>query len=471
MKRFTPLVPSILLLLIITWGCDSLIDTEPQQSVDPDYALTTPEGIQAVYGTTYNRIVHENYYGQALTIQGDALADNMVSHPTTSGRLQCQPLNQIGCHIGGWNRYLQINEINLVLEHAEEIEDLNETDRTRIMGEMHFMRALSYHDLAKVYAYEPNQTVDGFDLGVIIRTEPTENIDDADFRSRATVQEVYELIESDLLTAIDLLSESDGDAPHFANRAAAEALLARVYLYWERWEDAEEYATRALSNTDARIANEGEVPTMYESESGTVESLFELRVTTNESVGVNESLAALLTPPGHYDGIPSDEFLSTLEDEDVRNELYPLDEDVYPDVATGHRFVIKYNENTGSWADNIPVLRYSEVLLTRAEARQEAGIDGALDDLNEVRTNRGLEALAESEFDEDPIGEILEERRRELAFEGGHRWHDLKRRGMDVSKPEGTRNPLVYGEHTQYLARIPTGEVALNPDLEQNPGY
>jgi len=468
-------VPALVLaaLLVVLTGCDSLLDTEPQQSVSTEVGTSSPEGIRALYTSTYNRLTGAAYYGQRLVMAGDVLADNAVLHPSNSGRYTGEVVTSLGSGIGGWGRYTQINEINFALKFAPTIEDIPQAERTRIQGEMHFLRALAYHDLVKVYAYEPNQIVDGFDLGVIIRTEPTETIEQADFRTRATVAEVYDLIESDLLTAIDLLSQEDRGDRFFGNLAAAQALLARVYLYEENWEGAETYATRAMNNTTARLAEASEVAEMYNNSGAPgIESLFEVRFRQTESPGVNAALAALLTPPGFFDVTPSEEFLALLDESDVRNALFPLDTDTgaYGDDATGNFMVRKYDQSVATNTDNVPVLRYAEMLLTRAEARAEqpGKQSDALADLNLLRENRGLEA-----FDTAPadlIGEILEERRRELAWEG-HRWHDMKRRGMDVIKPAATGVPPIEYGLPQTLSPLPGGQVSLNPSLTQNPGY
>ncbi len=467
------ILPALVLaaLLVGLTGCDSLLETEPQQSVDTEVGTSTPEGIRALYHSTYNRLTGSSYYGERLMLAGDVLADNAVGHPTTSGRYVSEPQNSLGTGVGGWGRYAQINEINYALKYAPEVEGLSDAERTRIVGEMYFLRALAYHDLVKVYAYEPDQIVDGFDLGVIIRTEPTETVEQADFRPRSTVQDVYNLINSDLDEAITRLSQEDRGNPFFGTLAAAQALKARVALYAGEWEDAESYATAAMGNTSARLATADEVPTMFNNSSDpTVESIFEVRFRSTESLGVNSAISSLLTPPGHYDVLPSQELLDSIGD-DARAELYPLDTDIeeYGGEATGHRMVRKYDQSVATYADNMPVIRYSEMLLTRAEARAEMNEDDdALDDLNLLLENRGRDTF--ESVPADLIGEILEERRRELAFEG-HRWHDMKRRGMDIVKPAELNLPVLEYGVTQTLAQIPTSQVSLNPDLVQNPGY
>lgn len=474
---------NILKLLLIAaatvafMACDDLIQVEPQQSVGAEVATQSSTGIQAVYNRGYRAQMFSGYWGLRMVMAGDVLADNGVSNPNNSGRWTGEPINALGSGVGGWGRYSGINDLNTVIKHAPTVDGFSDSERSRILGETLALRALAYHDLVKVYGYEPTKIVDGWDRGVILRTEPTETIDAADFRSRSSVTAVYEQIETDLLDAIDLLSQSDGNAPFYMNRAAAHALLARVYLYWERWDDAIEQATFAINQSPVDVVGPGDVGTgMYAAEPNP-ESLFELKFTSSESLGVNIALSSALTPNVWLDVLPSDELLATLEPNDVRNDLYPLAEENYESVIgtpnEGRRYVAKYEATVATHTDNVPVIRISEVFLTRAEAYAERGNAGddvlANNDLNEIRTNRGLAANVDLT---NLVEEILLERRRELAFEG-HRWQDLKRKGWDIVKPvaTGPSPTLIYGDNIQFLSPLPNGEVSLNENLEQNPGY
>gem|GEM_PF-7077948 len=73
-------------------------------------------------------------------------------------------------------------------------------------------------------------------------------------RERATIEEGYALIESDLLKAIEIFdSNSINPGVYRANLGAAHALLARLYLYWEKWEDARNQVYEAYTYTNANI--------------------------------------------------------------------------------------------------------------------------------------------------------------------------------------------------------------------------
>ncbi len=114
------------------------------------------------------------------------------------------------------------------------------------------------------------------------------------------------------------------------------------------------------------------------------------------------------------------------------------------------------------------VLRFAELYLIRAEARaNQDNLEGAIDDLNEIRSRAGLPDLLDTLTKDEVLLAIEKERKLELFTEWGHRWLDLKRTGraltvLSVTKPEITETDLLYP--------IPLAAMNTNPNLEQNPG-
>jgi len=116
-------------------------------------------------------------------------------------------------------------------------------------------------------------------------------------------------------------------------------------------------------------------------------------------------------------------------------------------------------------------MRYSEVLLMKAEALNELGQTSlAAVPLNTVRARAGLapvSGLSQSAFRD----KVLHERRMELAFEG-QRWFDLVRvnngqYGLDFLHSIGKTNAT----NKHLLLPVPQIERDRNPNLSQNPGY
>lgn len=454
--------------MVFFTGCIDLLETEAAEDIDPELAQENLEGMESLAISLHSRLRAFNRYGNELVLLPDVLTDNTDQHPTTSGRFDSEAINQAGSHMNPWNNgYDVINEANYLIEGVEELDDVSDEVRSRLRGEAYFMRAFAYHDLVRVFAYEPGREVDGWDEGVVIRTEATRDVEDADDRPRSSNQEVYDLVVSDLEQAIDNLSQNDRGDVYYASHEAALALMARVQLYLENWDSAVDYATQAMNETDAGLADaDTYANNMFESQPNP-ESIFELKIDPNtESLGSNNAINAYINPSDWFDVIPSDDLLNAHEEDDVRSQLYVqhIDSDGEPDEF----YSTKFNGSAGTHTDHVPIIRYAEMLLIRAEANAELGNETeAVDDLETLRENRGLDSYVTPPSGNDLIAEVLHQSRLEFAFEG-RRWFDLKRRGMDIPK-QGSLPTIDYEDY-RLLAPIPSGEVE-DHDVEQNPGY
>lgn len=452
-----------------TSSCEDLLETTPRQSITPELALSDLDGYEGLLASAYQRSHAFGYYGQQMNVDPEILADNLVIVNRT-GRFVGEFDNAYGSHIGIWGVYDIINEVNYVIAGIDEMEGEQEF-KNQLKGEALFLRALTYHNLLRTYSYEPGMEVNGFNLGVILRTEPTTQLTDADLRARSTNVEGYQLIEQDLKDAVSLLP-ANVDGPFRANRTAANALLSRVYLYWGNWAAAEAAATAALTDNPNAVLVDSENYVASFATTPHPESIFELDIKLPDWStvdGVNNSMQSMTSTNngGQFVIAGSPELIETIEEDDVRREVWQT-------VTEGGREVyqsLKWPGEKGNFLENIPVIRYSEVLLIRAEARaKNANEAGAIEDINTLRANRGLEDIAENTTGTALMDAILHERRVELALEG-HRWYDLKRLGMDIPKPEVADLDRVPYTSPLILAPIPFAQVRLNENLEQNPGY
>ncbi|EPR70995.1 putative nutrient binding outer membrane protein [Cyclobacterium qasimii M12-11B] len=428
----------------------------------------------------YNRATSFDYYGQTMMIAPEILADNLKLIANT-GRYQGEEANSDRDHINIWGLdvFGGINDANLIIEGIDN-EDVTgtEDEKSFIKGEAYFMRALFYFDLCRVYGYEPGREINGFDLGPILRLTPTLVASDADYRPRSTVEEVYSQIESDLLAASELV----GYAPvgsewvYYGNTGAVYTLLARLYLYWGRMEEAEAAATFAMEILNLRTNGEGLVEAAEYVQSFSraphPESLFELelrQVDWDGADGVNNSLNSLVSdnePAAQFIIGASDDLMAAYEEGDVRKDCWTVTtrEGIEGDVYASR----KWTGYKGDFLENLPIIRASELYLIRAEARYQTNPAGARADINALRFRRGLGAIDNLLSGEFLLNRILQERRVEFALEG-HRWFDLKRNGKNISK-HGNFLEVPYTDY-RILANLPLEEVQLNEQLEQNPGY
>ncbi|MBD8491240.1 RagB/SusD family nutrient uptake outer membrane protein [Echinicola sp. CAU 1574] len=465
-------------------SCSDLLDTEPRQSLTPETAFADVEGYQSLAYSMYGRTRSFSYYGQVMMIAPEVMADNLKVIANT-GRYIGQEANADRAHINLWDfsttnnfrgLYASINDANIILDGIDGV-DGDENLRNRVKGEAYFIRALNYFDLARVYGYEPGQEVNGWDQSVILRTTPTLGLSAADFRARSTNTEIYDQIIADLNQAISLLptAEMGEEDVYRASRGAAQALLAKVYLYTSMYTEAASLASDAMTSFGLSASGNGlmEVDDYVAgfSIAPNPESLFEVEIRSqdwNSVDGLNNSVCSLVAnvyPSAQFILTVSDDLLASYEPGDVRRETWTQT------TREGSSAIVyrsnKWLGHKGDFLENLPIMRASELYLIRAEARYNLGNeDGARSDINALRSKRGLGATSASGT--ALMNQIMYENRVEFAVEG-HRWFDLKRNGMTITK-SGSFEEVPYSDY-RILAPIPQDEIILNDLLENNPEY
>lgn len=471
----------LLVAVLSIQACTEILeDVEPSTEITPEVGLADPGAIAAVRANMYSRL-HAFAFTTELMLAPEAFADNITSRDGSS-RFRGQAFNNVrsGMNDGAYGvAYLLINDANLL---AEGIPDGVITDalRNQYRGEALVLRAFAHFVLVRGFGYEPGQEVSGFNLGVIVRTEPVVGLSDADTRARSTNAEVYTQMNADLNAAIALLDNSS--SRNFVTQSFAQGLLARINLYEGNHAGANAAATAALAGTSAALATTAQVATMFDETAFAInpEALFEtlLANPAAEGQGVNSSLNAY-TASQWVAQIPTPGLLALYDPADARNAWYSACDDngTGPDTdnpaqaiagctaINGGLELNKWNGELGQFADNIPLMRVSELLLIQAEARLSGGIADPLTPINTLRAQRGVAALGAV-----TLADILNERRMEFVGEG-QRGFDLKRLGMTMTKDPGLTAPDVPYTDFRILNDFASGDLDTNEDLIQNPGY
>ena len=378
-----------------------------------------------------------------------------------------------------------------------EFQDKTDFDgRNKMIAEVRFLRAYYHFELVKWFGGVPIKDYDAALLGSGKRFAPGDELS----IPRYSAQEVYALIESDLIFAVNNLEYT---APQVGRvtKGAAEALLGKAYLYQDKFSDAATVLDNVINNGPYQLASSYE--TMFENEGeNNVESVFEVQYTDAEGAGFgclqcSEGNVAVgfnsirnHTGPTYDSGysfnVPTQEAVDSFEDGDSRKEVSVLDIEAWAE-QTGATYGIGY-EHTGYYnrkyiarqgdqnigdqnltnPNNYRSIRFADVLLMAAEANNRGSIDDAKAQsyLNMVRTRAfGGDSNNVSASGSELTDAIYHERRVELVGEG-HRFFDLVRTGQAASEIEGFQ----VGKHE--LFPIPVQEIQFsNGNWNQNPNY
>lgn len=437
---------------LVLAACDSPLDTTPRTSVPSETALQTAENVRAAMIGAYDGLQLDNLYTRELRVYPDLYADNLnwTGTFTSDQQVWLRDISPSNAGTTGiWDdSYEAISRVNSILAALPSVSDLPAGEATQYEGEARFLRALSYFNLVRLFG------------GVPLVLEPVTAPGAANQVARSTEAQTYAQIESDLTAAASLMAATT--RPERASRAAANALLAKVYLTEGKYAEAAARLALVTNYTlTPRFAD------LYEVQN-TRESIFELQYTVNDP----NSLAFWFFPRGlggRRGFAPTTSLRQQYAAGDARQ---PQTIGVSGTTVYGNRYFRIANGD-----DNVIVLRYADVVLMRAEvnARLGASADTVLADVNRVRARAGIAPLTITDVNnvtlpagianttqERLLQVVLNERRREFALEG-ERFFDLKRFG---------RAQVVLGiDATQLLWPIPQSEIDVNPNLVQNPGY
>ena len=457
----------LLAALVITVSCNKELDKiKPQQSIDSDIALQTSSGVintllgaystiaygvaatagtlGTLYGTNYNVI------GELFVNTGDlAWSGSFTSYRDINNK------NATATNANAATDWTAAyNAINICNNVEASIDVVDPAVKDQILGEARFIRGITYFELIRFYAqpWTGGPTGANTQLGVPLVITPTSSVGENLNVSRNTVAEVYAQIIADLTSAESLLNETMPDGR--ATTYAASAFLSRIYLAQSDWQKAAEAANRVITSGNYSLVPN--ITQAFNNTANTPEDIFAIQQNAQSNAGTSNAglttFYASLPGVGRGDIDISNNHLLIYEADDDRRDLFYEGTGDKPGALRSSKWVERFA--------NIPIIRLSEMFLTRAEANFRGGQSlGASPsaDISTVRVRAGLQPLKVSS-----VEQILLERRRELAFEGD-RYNVIKRTQQNVGARPFNDPKLIYP--------IPQFELDANPNLVQNPGY
>ena len=457
-------------LLIIGSACEErLEEITPEQALPTDQAFVNELSATSSLIGAYSRMQDLEVFGSMPQVISDYQADNVGfigSFPTLQDINDYSTLADNGSIENIWrDHYRVVLAANAVITNVPTVDDptFTEEEKNQLVAEAKFIRAITYFQLVNLFA-NSYPVADGSNPGVPIILEPFGT--EVEFPERATLNEVHSQVETDLTEAIpDLPASLEGRA----TQGAAQALLSRLHLYRGEWAEAAEFARTVIDGGVYSLAGNYRFYSQ-----NTPEEIFSLQNSeVDNGVTGSGGWSSYYNPAqagGRGDAPFSSDLLAAYGSEDLR--FTELNQVLVSQGGDTTYFTTKFPDGVTN-ADNVPLIRITEMHLNLAEALAEQ--DGVNEEslmlINELRERAGLEELTLDAFgsDEEFIAAILDERRKELAFEG-HRRMDLLRKGLPL-RTEGIGADVANPGDPRTILPIPQREIDVNPSLVQNDGY
>lgn len=506
--RHKYLISALLAILVLgsTSSCeDNFLERNPLNAISGETFWKTQADADMALVGVYRRI-QSNIFGHRKPFM-DTYSDNALDRHSFFGFQNntlgiVNPFNVNGALYN--EPYAGIAACNYFLENVERVTTMPQATKDLYMAEVRFLRAFFYFELVQFFG------------DVVLYKIAPKTAEDAKI-AKSPRAEVLAFVIEDLDIAIARLPASA-----YAGRvvrASAQMLKARVRLYQQNWVDAAALTSSIMSSNVFSIFQGGYSNLFLQStQQGNPEIIFSTKYLAPNNRQGGEGM---LVEIGWYGAIQPyqglvDEYETSngkmitdpASGYDASNPYAKRDPRLKMTILTpGDPFI---NPNGTVFATTDPILtgfsqkkymdtsklpwdrsktqltdmnvvhmRYAEVLLAYAEAKNEvSGPDASIfDALNKIRARTGvnLPVVDQSLYGtKDALREFIRhERRIELAMEG-HRYFDLKRWGIMATKLAAVKNPagvtLSFGEKENVLP-FPQNELDRNKNLIQNKGY
>lgn len=469
-NKITGVVSGVLVVLLLTTGCAKFVEPdEPKTELIPEKIFASDDNAKTAIAGLYTRIVGRFSLCSYVSRYSGLLSDEFVYRlpstlydPFTTNQL---PTTHTDVKSFWDDAYSVTYGCNSIIEYATASTGMTEGYKKQLINEAKFIRAFMYFYLVNYYGPVPLVTVTDANTTAYL--------------PRNTVEEIYTQIKADLTDARNNLPADysvSSKARTRANKWAATALLARVYLYTGDYTNAEAMATELVDNPLFSLLK-APISIAQVFKKNQTESIFEVDATgvyknTYEGQFFLSTFYSTISTTKLMDYPFRANLTNSFDSADLRKLNWTV-------TANGVTTAFKYKRTVGETTndeDNI-ILRLAEQYLIRAEARaQQNNISGAQTDINAIRNRAGLANDTTIINKATAMAAIESERRKELFAEWGHRWFDLKR-WPSLTTAGKTRADDVLGAlkstwtSTAALFPIPDDSRMANPKLTQNDGY
>jgi hypothetical protein len=468
MKRWT-IKTFLLAAMLYGMGCEDVLEEKVYSELTPENYLSTENGKLSVLYSAYGNAQPKGHWsfflspysaGEAWNRGGsiEALITPLTNFTWDSRHEWFSAV---------WNNYYEaIRNANIILDLTQ---NASLQAEKQLNAEARFIRGLSYY-----YLYDHFGPVPLF----------TTSAPAAYNLPRASAQETRTLIETDLLQAAAELPLTQAQFGR-ATKGAALGILCKFYLHTKQWQQAADIAQQIMAlNKYSLLARYQDVFSIAN------EGNAELLWVNTASAQSGHNYVALIFPTDYPMPRPNnqvfaarsyfyDAFVYSFESTDTRKDLIVTEyvntsgqkiQLLGNNQSLSGKFEFDPNAAGPVQGNDIPVVRYADILLTRAEALNELNgpTQETIDLINLVRKRAGASLLTLDGFTKESLRDrLLQEREWEFYAEM-HNRQDQIRQGSFISKASARgKNAQPY--HVLYP--IPITEINANPNLKQNEGY
>ena len=474
----TALVP----VLLFSSCSNDFLDRTPETALDTDVVMNDPDMLPRTVVGTMGMIQSYAFNGRDLTVIGDLITD-MVTSEINSGNGTLRDLEN-------WNITTQTTDVSglfsqgygIAASAARTIEAAKRmladsaslgltssqaASLNNAIAVSYVAKAYAEYNLAQYFCIDYNYkgSVGGRSqanrVGLMLLLDHALANDEP--ANMSTLEDTYDYIEYELTQAIDYFGRSGSnttnlganDARYYPSVPAAYTILARVQLARHKYAEALTSVDNAISSladvgADQTLISDAEALRNAYGETPSTEDIWLMNYTSQDNLSAN-SLANLF---GSYNFGPTPKAYELFGSNDIRRQLYGVE--TAPSQESDSR-CLKYPVDNGVF--NVPVLRVPELYLIRAEAAAFTGdlptaqtalfaVLGArdtslTDETNMVNSYGGSSAFSAPSVQNGEaqgiLNTILEERAREFLCEG-HRWFDLRRNGISLTRETGSES-------------------------------
>ncbi|WEK33539.1 MAG: RagB/SusD family nutrient uptake outer membrane protein [Candidatus Pseudobacter hemicellulosilyticus] len=461
-QRLQRSLTGVLLLLLLASSCKKFVDIDlPGKNLLAPYVLENNSSLVAALNGVYSAMADPSgdlFIKPALFADELSASADLLSSQNTYSPTDAVPYRFFADY------YKVVYNANYLLQGLETASTMLSPDTIKLVkGECYFLRAFSYFQLTNFYGMPP----------LVLTT----NHNVAAFAPNSTEDALYAQIIADLKLAAGLLPNGYPEAAAApvkrvrVNKQAVHTLLAKVYLYRKDWTNAIAMADSVLA-VDSLYGLAGSIGAIFDPASKeTIWQVF-------NQTGVTPIAAQLV--PSSATVVPSitvrDEMVTAFDtSNDLRYKAWVKIQSLTTPAPAKYFYANKYKVRTaGAGTEYLVQFRLADIVLTKAEAlARNNKLSDAVTELEKIRTRAGLLNPLPSDISSGALLDTIAlERKRELAFEAGNRWFDLKRTGKALAVLQPIKPDFEeYRALLPYSAGASSTVIGVNPNMKQNDGY